>query len=477
MWQSKDDNADGTWSNEAVAKTRDSEAPTLDAPPTTQSWSDSGTATRTVAVPLPLSAERLSFVDAHRAPAEGPLEGERYQDVARIAVGGTSSVTEAFDWRIRRRVAIKRLHPEMIGTLAVFRFSREALIASWLDHPNILPIYDMVFPRRGPPELVMKLVKGRTFAEEIASTPAELNRIFQSLTVLQKICDAVQFAHDAGVIHCDLKPQNVMVGPRGEVFVSDWGISRFVAGTEVAVTGVLRDSDFACNPQPLTGICGTPAYMAPEQALGDLSAVDERTDVFGLGGILYEILTGQQPYQGQQSDLVISKAAQHDLISPRKRAPERPIRPDLERLCMKAMSASKEERFSSAAQFADELRNAMQGGSWFELRHYEPGAVIVVQGEPSVEAFLIESGACEVTQLQPSGEIKVLRALTAGDVFGETGIFTGSPRSATVRAITAVDVQCIDHDSLKWATNPGSPLELMVRSLAQRFLARERELS
>jgi len=359
----------------------------------------------------------------------------------------------------------------------VFRFSREALIASWLDHPNILPIYDMVFPRRGPPELVMKLVKGRTFAEEIASTPAELNRIFQSLTVLQKICDAVQFAHDAGVIHCDLKPQNVMVGPRGEVFVSDWGISRFVAGTEVAVTGVLRDSDFACNPQPLTGICGTPAYMAPEQALGDLSAVDERTDVFGLGGILYEILTGQQPYQGQQSDLVISKAAQHDLISPRKRAPERPIRPDLERLCMKAMSASKEERFSSAAQFADELRNAMQGGSWFELRHYEPGAVIVVQGEPSVEAFLIESGACEVTQLQPSGEIKVLRALTAGDVFGETGIFTGSPRSATVRAITGVDVQCIDQDSLKWATNPGSPLELMVRSLAQRFLARERELS
>jgi serine/threonine-protein kinase len=397
--------------------------------------------------------------------------------VARIAVGATSSVTEAFDWRIRRRVAVKRLHPEMSGTLAVFRFSREALIASWLDHPNILPIYDMVFPRRGPPELIMKLVRGRTFAEEIAAAPPELSHMFQSLTALQKICDAVQFAHDAGVIHCDLKPQNVMVGARGEVFVTDWGISRFVAGTEVALTGVLRDSDFACNPQPLTGICGTPAYMAPEQALGDLSAVDERTDVFGLGGILYEILTGQQPYQGHQSDLVIAKAARRELVPPRKRTPERPIRPDLERLCMRAMSANKEERLSSAAEFSDELKSAMQGGSWFALRHYEAGAVIVVQGEPSDEAFLIERGACEVTQLQPSGETRVLRALTAGEVFGETGIFTGSPRSATVRAVTAVDVQCIDQDSLKWATNPGSPLELMVRSLAQRFLERERELS
>jgi len=477
VWQSKDNNADGTWSNEEPGQTRDSEAPTLDAPHTTQSGSESGTSSQTIAAPLPLSAERLSFVDAHRAPTSEPLQDVRYHDVARIAMGGTCSITEAFDWRIRRRVAIKRLHPELTGPQTVFRFSREALIASWLDHPNILPIYDMVFPRRGPPELVMKLVKGRTFAEEIAATPAELGRMFQLLTALQKICDAVQFAHDAGVIHCDLKPQNVMVGTRGEVYVSDWGISRFVAGTEHALNGVLRDSEFACSPQPLTGICGTPAYMAPEQALGDLSAVDERTDVFGLGGILYEILTGEPPYTGYQSELVIAKAAQRELVPPRSRAPERPIRPDLERLCMKAMAPSREERFSSAAEFADELRKAMVGGSWFALRHYEPGAVIVVQGEASFEAFLIERGRCEVTQLQSSGESKLLRELGPGDVFGETGIFTGSPRSATVRALTDVDLQCIDQDSLKWATNPGSPLELMVRTLAHRFLDRERELS
>jgi serine/threonine protein kinase len=203
--------------------------------------------------------------------------------------------------------------------------------------------------------------------------------------------------------------------------------------------------------------------------------VDERTDVFGLGSVLYEILTGLAPYEGEPSYSVVERAKRAKIVPPRERTPARPIRPDLDALCMRALARKREDRFDSAIEFKRALRKAMLHGSWFETRSYPAGATIVKQGDPSNEAFLIERGTCEVTLFDGINEHSV-RQLEPGDVFGETGLFAGGERSATVRAKEAVELQCIDEQSLRWAFSENNPLGLLTKALANRFLTREREL-
>lgn len=407
--------------------------------------------------------------------AGGGVPGLRYQEVREIAVSSTSVVSEAFDWQTRRRVALKRLRSELVDTDIAGRFRRERLIASWLDHPNILPVYDFIESDSGAPALVMKYIQGRTLAAEIRESKGDLSSIYKLLLVLTKVADAIQFAHDSGVVHGDLKPQNIMVGTRGEAYVMDWGIARFTPEVERELSSLLADARIPLGAESCPGLYGTPAYIAPEQVQAT-GLIDARTDVFGLGAILYQILAGVSPYEGAQVPAILEKATRAEITAPRKRSLRRPVRPDLDALCMKALARNPEERFQSAAQFVEALRTAMVSGSWFGLRTYQTGDVIVAQGEPSNEAFLIERGKCEVTQQTPSGESVFVRVLGPGDAFGETGVFTDSPRTASVVALDRVQVQCIDRQSLQWAMDEGGPLGVLVRALANRFVEREREL-
>lgn len=431
---------------------------------------------------LPLAGERgwNAALDGPLSPCVpdgicGRLWGGRYGVGSSIALGTMSRVNEGYDFLIQRRVVLKRLRADMDGAQATARFLREAQITAWLDHPNIAAIYDMVVPEGGAPELVMKPIKGRTLKQGIDDAGGDLRSLYELLTALEKVSDAIQFAHDYGVVHRDLKPQNIMTGTRGEVYVMDWGIAK-----------VLRQDEHEEGPPvsirkgpaagTITGaILGSPAYLSPEQARGDLAAIDERTDVFGLGAVLYEVLTGVAPYGDESPHSVIERAIAGDIVRPRLRAPERAIRPDLDTICMKALSVKRAERFQSAAEFRRGLREAILHGSWFETRVLPAGQVIVAQGEPSREAFLIERGTVEVSMHDGNGE-HVIRRLGPGEVFGEAGLFTGQPRSATVRAIDDVELQCIDEQSLKWAFAEGSPLGILTRALADRFLSREKEL-
>lgn len=402
--------------------------------------------------------------------------GLRYQELRRIASGSTSVVNEAFDWTIRRRVALKQLHVHLVESEVAGRFRRERLIAAWLDHPNILPVYDFIDLLGGAPALIMKFIQGRNLAEEIRDSGSGLEEIYKLLSTLSKVGDAIHFAHQAGVIHGDLKPQNIMVGVSGEAYVMDWGIARFRPDVERELSELLTEENIPFETEVTAGIYGTPAYMAPEQVQGNSGVIDERTDVFGLGAILYQILTGVSVYEGASVAAILEKATRVEIIPPRKRCPSRPIRPDLDALCMRALARHPEDRFQTAGRFVEALRTTMMSGSWFELRTYRPGDVIVRQGDPSNEAFLIERGECEVTQMGPGGEESFLRVLRPGDAFGETGVFVDSPRTASVIAIGDVQVQCIDRQSLKWTIAGGGPLGVLVQALANRFIEREQEL-
>ncbi|HMD30676.1 MAG TPA: serine/threonine-protein kinase, partial [Candidatus Acidoferrales bacterium] len=245
-------------------------------------------------------------VDRLRLAAESPdLSATRYRLVRRIGHGGMGVVFLADDGTLGRQVALKVLDlPDPAGDLAV-RLLREAHILAALEHPGIVPVHDAGTLPDGRVFYAMKYVEGSRLDEHaraLESTP-------ERLRVFQKICDAVAFAHSRRVLHRDLKPQNVMVGPFGEVLVMDWGVAKILRGAAGAAADAplpaLSDETPAADgparhDEPRRAgtadgvVIGTPGYMSPEQARGEASRLDERTDVYGLGMILQFLLSARE---------------------------------------------------------------------------------------------------------------------------------------------------------------------------------------
>jgi serine/threonine-protein kinase len=246
----------------------------------------------------------------------------RYQILGEIARGGMGIVLKGRDPDLGRDVAVKVLHPGDAGNPAMIRrFVEEAQVGGQLQHPGILPVYELGLGPDLRPYFTMRLVKGRTLAallEERAEPGRDLGRF---LALFEQVCQTVAYAHARGVVHRDLKPSNIMVGAFGEVQVVDWGLSKVLrqGGEGEAISG---EGVFSDEPQVTTirttggearsqsgAIIGTPPYMSPEQARGEIEELDEQTDVFALGAILCEILTGQPPYLGSRPRILEDAAA------------------------------------------------------------------------------------------------------------------------------------------------------------------------
>lgn len=238
-----------------------------------------------------------------------------------IGRGGMGSVLEGRDTLLGRQVAVKvLLETHAANTRLLEQFSEEVRILGQLQHHGIVPVYEAGQFPDGRPYFAMRLVKGCTLAKLLASRTGLEGRP-HFLKIFEQVCHAMAYAHSKEVVHRDLKPHNVMVGDFGEVQVMDWGLARFLAkvrgprGREKLLVSTSRGQD-TCDSLPGVtqgNVMGTPAYMAPEQAHGEMGRLDERTDVFGLGGILCEILTGLPPYPGQDKHAVLTKARRADL--------------------------------------------------------------------------------------------------------------------------------------------------------------------
>jgi serine/threonine protein kinase len=314
-------------------------------------------------------------VSSESLPTSGAtvLGGSRYLLGEEIARGGMGEVYRATDTVLNREVAVKVLQakygPE---SGSAHRFADEARITSQLQHPGIPPVHDLGTLADGRPFLAMKLIKGETL-DNLIKQKAPIN----TLAVVEAICQALAYAHAHEVIHRDLKPANIMVGAFGEVQVMDWGLAK-VLTTSPSRGGESTESDSEAT-KALTEIknsrtvedhytqdgdvLGTPAYMSPEQAIGAIHRVDQRSDVFGLGGILAAMITGKPPYVSDSAIETRFMAAEGQIQPCLERLEDSEADPELVILCKRCLNPKREERFASATQVAKqvaELRTAAE---------------------------------------------------------------------------------------------------------------------
>jgi eukaryotic-like serine/threonine-protein kinase len=290
-------------------------------------------------------------IERLRTGAEEPdLAGTRYRLLERVARGGMGVVYAAEDEKLQRRVALKVLDvPGTEGDLAN-RLMREARVLARLEHPGVVPVHDVGTLADGRVFYTMKFVEGQRLDRFIEGVESVQDR----LRLFLRICEAVAFAHARGVLHRDLKPANIMVGPFGEVLVMDWGLAKILRGEG-------RSTDSAADPEAtilespkrareesdstkssvITGhgtVMGTPGYMSPEQARGEVEVLDARSDIFSLGALLRFILT-QKARTG---------------FTPR-------LDRSLEAICAKATAEQRESRYSGVQELGQDVSRYLDG--------------------------------------------------------------------------------------------------------------------
>jgi hypothetical protein len=305
---------------------------------------------------------------------------ERYRLEAEIGRGGMGSVWMAWDSDLQRTVALKRLHGDF-DPRALARFLEEAQIAAQLDHPAIVAVHEVGLDDQDRVYYTMPLVRGKNLEEvfHLAERGAEGWTRIRVLEVLARVCDAIAYAHSRGVIHRDLKPANVMIGAFGEVFVVDWGLARVLGDSHAERPRTARSESDDQN-ELLTrdgDVVGTPAYMSPEQARGELSSVGPAWDVYALGAILHRWLAGTPPHVGPGEAVQVVEFLER-VRGGRARplaelAPEAPA--ELVAIAERALERDPTQRYASAAELAAELRafvenrvvRAHRTGAWVEF--------------------------------------------------------------------------------------------------------------
>jgi serine/threonine-protein kinase len=397
-----------------------------------------------------------TVADSDPSPAAGGLRrsfGRKYEFKGELGRGGLGKVIEAVDRDFGREVAVKMMLPGQSSS-AVERFLFEGKAAGRLPHPNIVPIYEVgaLKGEKGEtPYFTMAKIVGRDLRAILQAlgrgddeAVAKFNRP-RLLRIFQEVCNAMAYAHDHGVIHRDLKPANVMVGDYGEVFVVDWGLAKILSPDSPDRPSAESDSPDSQMPgEPshesrgtshetedspaltLEGqVLGTPAYMPPEQADGRIADIDECSDIYSLGAILYEILTFRPPFEGKSANNVISKVLSDSVTPPSERVSPPPpasesepkhvsldaVPPELDEIVLKAMSKEKRERHPSARALSDDIQLYLEGEKERERKRLE-AVRLVEEGGNHFERFRTMAGEIETENSSLKEASKKVQAWT-----------------------------------------------------------------
>ncbi len=299
----------------------------------------------------------------------------RYSIQGELARGGAGRVLIALDRHIGREIAIKELlldlrdkrdgklrnDPQTVSLRN--RFLREARVTGQLEHPSIVPVYEIGKHADGIFYYTMRMVKGKTLAKAIYQAASLENRL-ELLPHFYNICNAVAYAHSKGVINRDLKPSNVMIGEFGETVVLDWGLAKVKGQTDIGAekleSGLRLFLDADVGKTVVGYAIGTPSYMPPEQAEGKVDDIDETSDIYSLGAILYQLLTGKPPYVGKTASEILRKVVAPGSVNACNE--DQSIPPELSAIAQKAMAKKKKDRYTSATELIEDLNVYMSGG-------------------------------------------------------------------------------------------------------------------
>ena len=441
------------------------------------SGDDPGTARdseRTIRIELPADGDLAAALAALHAG------GRHRQEMGEVvATGGMGVVRAVEDPLLQRLQAQKALKPESASEPAMqAALLREARLMGALEHPAVVPVHAVALDARGQLCFTMKLVQGTSLAARLRAAAPDLvrdrDRLLDLVDVVVKVCDALAYAHARGVVHCDVKASNVMLGEHGQVYLMDWGVARVLDDRGGTLPVSLR-SPPPQDSETVLAVSGSPAYASPEQARGESWRIGPRTDVFLVGAMIYEILAGCPVNQAVSSIAALERASRGEITPPGEIAPGAGIPVELERIAMKALAFDPDERYADVTALRDDLVRFARGGQELPRRRYAAGEVIVRQGEPGEHAYVIVSGRCEVTVAEGGGQ-SVRRVMGPGEPFGETALLSPGPRTATVTALEPTVVEVVDGTRFD-ETVAAMPawMRRFVLVLAERFRERESE--
>jgi serine/threonine protein kinase len=285
---------------------------------------------------------RNTIAKLQKAVDRPDLIGTRYTMSRHIARGGMGEIYLVEDTSLGRQLAMKVLDTTIDSEEFSARLRREAHIVAKLEHPGIVPVHDIGELPDGRLYYTMKYVQGARLDDYVTPSMSMTDR----LRIFQKICEPVAFAHSKLIIHRDLKPQNIMIGSFGEVLVVDWGIAKAVH--EDTVVGGIKSASSSNGVSTMHGtVVGTPAYMSPEQQRGEIDAMDQRTDIYSLGAVLFFLISGSYPEPIVDAQLLRRK---------RSRIPK-----SIAAVCLKALSPSPEDRYDSVIALSEDISRFLDG--------------------------------------------------------------------------------------------------------------------